>query len=169
MRGQQQRTVVQWDVSRTLSSSLLFTWKKPLPRLKKARSEQPAFFTDAKCEDGRVVLKGWESLGPVGSARWFSISLKPEDAPYLFDAEGRSQWASASAELLATLAALHLFGHLKPVQRLRQFPVVIPAVTDNGGNEALSRKQSTTKWPLMLVNSQLSHHLMKAMLKLDFR
>ena len=54
-------------------------------------------------------------------------------------------------------------------KRLRQFPVVIPAITDNKGNEALSRKQSTSKWPLMLVNIQLSHHLMKAMLKLDLR
>ena len=35
--------------------------------LKVSRSVQPAFFTDAKCEDGLVVLGGWESLGPVGS------------------------------------------------------------------------------------------------------
>ena len=97
------------------------------------------------------------------------FSFKPEDASYLFDSEGHSQWASASAELLATLAALHLFDHLKPAQRLRRFPEVIPAVTDNKGNEALARKQSSTKWPLMVINIQLSHHLMKAMLKLDLR
>ena len=84
--------------------------------LRRAKSHQTAFFTDAKCEDGRVVLGGWESLGPVISARWFSLSLKPEDAPYLFDSEGCSQWASASAELLATLAALRLFDYLKPAQ-----------------------------------------------------
>ena len=137
--------------------------------LKVAKSTQPAFFIDAKCEDGRVVLGGWESLGPVGSSRWFSITLSPEEAPYLFDEDNHSQWASASAELLATLAALYLFGHLKPAARVRHFPVVIPAVTDNRGNESLARKQSTTKWPLMLVNIQLSHLLMKAMLKLDLQ
>ena len=45
--------------------------------LKVSRSVQPAFFTDAKCEDGLVVLGGWESLGPVGSARWFPFHLVP--------------------------------------------------------------------------------------------
>ena len=34
--------------------------------LKVSKFLQPAFFTDAKCEDGLVVLGGWESLGPVG-------------------------------------------------------------------------------------------------------
>ena len=137
--------------------------------LRVSKSLQPAFFTDAKCEDGLVVLGGWESLDPVGSARWFSITLSPEEAPYLFGEENRSQWASASAELLATLAAQYLFGHLEPAARLGHFPVVIPAVTDNRGNESLARKQSTSKWPLMLVNIQLSHLLMKAMLKLDLQ
>ena len=99
----------------------------------------------------------------------FSIALKPEDAPYLFDGEGRSQWASASAELMATLAALHLFGHLEPTAQIRQFPVVNSAVTHNRGNESLEREQSTTKRALMPVNIQLSHHLMRVMLKLDFR
>ena len=35
-------------------------------------------------------------------------------APCLFDSEGHGQWASASAQLLATLAALHVFAHLEP-------------------------------------------------------
>ncbi|CAE7782898.1 unnamed protein product [Symbiodinium pilosum] len=103
----------------------------------------------------------------VNALLWLVLYLM--EAPYLFDEENRSQWASASAELLATLAALFLFGHLEPAARLRHFPVVVPAVTDNRGNESLARKQSTTKWPLMLINIQLSHLLMKAMLKLDLQ
>lgn len=50
-----------------------------------------------------------------------------------------------------------------------KFPIAISAVTDNRSNQQLSRKQSTTKWPLMLINMQLSHHLLKAFLKLDLR
>ena len=126
------------------------------------------FHTDAKCADGFVVLGGWESLGKAPKdAKWFSLKLGPNEAPYLFDEKGGSQWASASAELLGTLAALFAFGWLQPTFRQRRLPVNVTAATDNRGNEALRRKLSTTKWPLMLVNIQLSDLLMAAGLTLS--
>ena len=129
-------------------------------------SDKPLFFTDAKCKDGLVVLGGWDATCPLGRSRWFSIKVRPHEAPYLFDEEQKSQWASASAELLATLAALYLFGHLGESTRVRQLPVVFSAVTDNKGNESLSKKQSATKWPLMLINMQLSHLLALSKIRL---
>ena len=129
-------------------------------------SDKPLFFTDAKCEDGLVVLGGWDATCPLCRSRWFSIKVRPHEAPYLFDEEQKSQWASASAELLATLAALYLFGHLGESTRVRQLPVAFSAVTDNKGNESLSKKQSTTKWPLMLINMQLSHLLAQSKIRL---
>ena len=48
----------------------------------------------------------------------------PAEALYLFDSEGHSQWVSTSAELLATLAALHVFEHLE-------------FMTDNRSNEGM--------------------------------
>ncbi|CAE7196495.1 unnamed protein product [Symbiodinium sp. CCMP2592] len=128
------------------------------------------FHTDAKCDDGYVVLGGWDSSRSsqdLSVASWFSIVVKPADAPYLFDEAGKSQWASASAELLATLAALWFFGHLKESSSQRRLPVAIAGATDNQSNEKLLRKQSTTKWPLMLINMQLSHLLRKACLRLS--
>ncbi|CAE7224100.1 mettl24 [Symbiodinium sp. CCMP2592] len=125
------------------------------------------FHTDAKCDDGYVVLGGWDSSQDLSVAPWFSIVVKPADAPYLFDEDGKSQWASASAELLATLAALWIFGHLKESSSQRRLPVAIAGATDNQSNEKLLRKQSTTKWPLMLINMQLSHLLRKACLRLS--
>ncbi|CAE7351564.1 unnamed protein product [Symbiodinium sp. CCMP2592] len=125
------------------------------------------FHTDAKCADGYVVLGGWDSSQDLSVAPWFSIVVKPADAPYLFDEDGKSQWASASAELLATLAALWIFGHLKESSSQRRLPVAIAGATDNQSNEKLLRKQSTTKWPLMLINMQLSHLLRKACLRLS--
>ncbi|CAE7632161.1 unnamed protein product [Symbiodinium sp. CCMP2592] len=125
------------------------------------------FHTDAKCDDGYVVLGGWDSSQDLSVAPWFSIVVKPADAPYLFDEGGKSQWASASAELLATLAALWIFGHLKENSSRRRLPVAIAGATDNQSNEKLLRKQSTTKWPLMLINMQLSHLLRKACLRLS--
>ena len=60
------------------------------------------FRTDAKCADDMVVIAGWECEGQ--KRRWFA------DAPYLFKPGKGAQWASTSAELLASLAALFLFG-----------------------------------------------------------
>ncbi|CAE7226635.1 FCPC [Symbiodinium sp. CCMP2592] len=126
-----------------------------------------AFRADAKCADGYVVLGGWDCAGTTQESRWFSLRLTPSEAPYLFDSEGHSQWASASAELLATLAALHIFGHLEAGPTRRLMKVEVLAQTDNKSNEGLTRKGSTTRWPLLMVNMQLTHVLMKAGLRLN--
>eukprot|EP00439_Symbiodinium_sp_Y106_P049737 s7021_g6.t1 len=160
------------------------------------KREGVAFRTDAKCADGYVVLGGWdcsgttqesrwfslrltpseapylfdsEGSGTTQESRWFSLRLTPSEAPYLFDSEGHSQWASASAELLATLAALQVFGHLDPSPVRRLITIEVLAQTDNKSNEGLSKKGkgTTTKWPLLMVNMQLTHLLMKASLKLN--
>ena len=44
-------------------------------------------------------------------ARWFCLDVAPGDLPCLFKDGGDSQWASTSAELLASLAALKAFDH----------------------------------------------------------
>ena len=67
------------------------------------------FRTDAKCEDGRVVLAGWEARDDSLKAKWLRVVLSPHEAPYLFK-EGKAQWASTSAELLASYVALFAFG-----------------------------------------------------------
>ena len=133
------------------------------------KREGVAFRTDAKCADGYVVLGGWDCSGTTQESRWFSLRLTPSEAPYLFDSEGHSQWASASAELLATLAALQVFGHLDPSPVRRLITIEVLAQTDNKSNEGLSKKGkgTTTKWPLLMVNMQLTHLLMKASLKLN--
>ena len=125
------------------------------------------FHTDAKCADGYVVLGGWDSRKDPSEAPWFAIVVKPADAPCLFDGQGKSQWASASAELLATLAALWIFGHLKESSSQRRLPVAVAGATDNQSNEKLLKRHSTSKWPLMLINMQLSHLLRKACLRLN--
>ena len=67
------------------------------------------FRTGAKCEQGRIVLAGHHLV----DRQWFVIELTPDQAPYLFDNNLESSWASGSAELLATLAALEIFGYLR--------------------------------------------------------
>ena len=113
-----------------------------------------AFRTDAKCEDGRVVVAGWEtSGGSTISARWFSFEVLEQDAPWLFYKGLDVQKMSTSAELLATYAALHAFDHVKKGadQRPPRGRAMVAAGTDNLANEQLSRKRLSTKLPLGLM------------------
>ncbi|CAE7244397.1 unnamed protein product [Symbiodinium sp. CCMP2592] len=125
--------------------------------------------TDAKCADGFVVLADWELSDDTKTSKWFSLRLTPGDAPYLFDQEGKSQWASGSAELLATLAALHIFGYLTASVDRKELDIECAADTDNQGNSRLLKKGSSTKWPLMLINMQLSDLLLRSSVKLLLR
>ena len=82
--------------------------------------------------------------------------------PYLFAPGKGSQWASTSAELLATLAALVVFGWTEAARSRKEIELCLTAGTDNRANEYLSQKRATTKWPLMLVNMQLSSVLARS-------
>ena len=123
------------------------------------------FRTDAKCADGYIVLAGWE----LETRRWFAMRLLPVDTPYFFKEDGSSQWASTSAELMASLVALHAFGWLATDRERKTLEFALTAGTDNRANESLSSKRSTTKWPLMAVNMQLSASLAKARLTLSLK
>jgi len=127
------------------------------------------FRTDAKCEDGKVVLAGWE-LGRTklfSEARWFSLSLTEPQVPWLFRS-GKSSWASTSAEMLASVAAIVLFGCGNCVS-LSAGWTSIAAGTDNQATSHLAKKTSSTKLPLMLVLMQLAVLLSQRRLYLDLR
>ena len=133
--------------------------------LRPAHFSTDQFRTDAKCTDDMVVIAGWECTGD--RRRWFSLTITEDVAPYLFKSGKGAQWASTSAELLASLAALFAFGWLEVSSRRRSLPLVLNAGTDNQSNEALSQKRATTKWPLMIINMQLSVLLSAARLQLN--
>ena len=115
-------------------------------KMKKFKGEQ--FRTDAKCTDNLVVLAGWE----MSSGKGFKIDVTEAQAPYLFSPGKGSQWASRSAELLASMAALIAFGWAKHGKLRKQIEMALGAGTDNRSNEYLSQKRSTTRWPLMIIN-----------------
>ena len=123
------------------------------------------FRTDAKCTDTFVVLAGWE----LGTKRWFSLKLEQAEVPYLFKPGRGAQWASTSAELLASLVALQLFGWLQTGKARRSLEISLCGGTDNRANESLSEKRSTTKWPLMGINMQLSSALSRSRLSLGLK
>ena len=123
------------------------------------------FRTDAKCTTEFVVLAGWE----IGTKRWFSIKLGPTEVPYLFKPGIGAQWASTSAELLASWLALHMFGWLGETRERKALEISLVGGTDNKANESLTSKRSTTRWPLMGINMQLSSALSRARLSLGLR
>ena len=124
-----------------------------------------AFRTDAKCETGRIVFGGHCLL----SGAWFSLEVDRSVAPFMFKENGESQWASTTAELVAVIFALKAFGYLEYGVERRHMSLSLQGGTDNKANESLSKKRSSTKWPLMLVSMQLSHLLMEAGLKVSLK
>ena len=134
-----------------------------VPAPHKATPLQQLFRTDAKCEVGRIVLGGW-LLGKDGSSRgasWFCLVLNPSDVPWLFKPDGSSQWASASAELLATYLACVVFAPLTSLAGL-VLPAIITAGTDNRSNPQAIAKGSSMKWPLMGILMQFTTYLFSA-------
>ena len=134
--------------------------RRLVPAPLKPSSLKQAFRTNAKCEQGRVVLGGW-LLGVDANpscAKWFCVELTPEQTPWLFKEDGTSQWASSSAELLATYMACVA---LAPDLCVREcvLPAVITAGTDNRSNPQALKKGSSMKWPLIGLLMQFSSHL----------
>ena len=72
-------------------------------------------------------------------------------------------------ELLATLVAMQLFGWFDTSGGRKALEVSLFGGTDNRANESLSEKRSTTKWPLMGINMQLSSMLSRSRLSLGLR
>jgi len=121
------------------------------------------FRTDAKCAQGKVVLGGHH----LQTGQWFSITLTEVEVPYLFKSNGETQWASA--ELLAVLIALVLFGILEEGSPEHVIPLVLTAGTDNLANQFLLRKGLTTKWPLCIIYMQMTELLMAKNVYVDLR
>ena len=110
-------------------------------------------------------MHGWE----VSTGRWFQLKLTEAEVPFLFAPGKGAQWASTSAELLGTLAGLVAFGWTTDAASRKELELHLDAGTDNRSNEFLSRKRATTKWPLMLVNMQLSSILARARVGVKLR
>ena len=128
------------------------------------------FRTDAKGDEKKVVLGGWETQGndppDPRKSRWFSVTLTEREAPWLF-ARGHASRTISSGELLGTLVAVHLFC-TKPLQTGRRHAnFKVTGQTDNQGNSFVVSKLHTTKFPLCAVLMQLATTLGQLGLWLD--
>ena len=101
----------------------------------------------------------------------FSLEILPVDMRFLFDQGGESSWAPTSAELLSSMAALQAFGFLElPVPGVVDcLRVCVVGGTDNSATDALSKKNTTTKWPLLGVHMACSAALHKVNKRLNLQ
>eukprot|EP00438_Fugacium_kawagutii_P010279 Skav225676 [mRNA] locus=scaffold1924:371329:372228:- [translate_table: standard] len=114
----------------------------------RAVEERELYRTDARAEGDEVWIGGWAlDHADTRRCRWFSEKLDHITAPWLF-CSGESYRQIASLELLATLAAVVVFG--LPKQAAGQ--IRCSASTDNKGNAQVVRRWMTTKFPLYDYN-----------------
>ena len=153
------RLVCMYIEQQLMAKTFMYSCKRPHV------IEGDLFRTDAKCETGKVTFGGYH----LGDGRWFSLSVSPSEAPYLFKANGDSQWASAPSELLAVMIALQVYGFLEDSAERKQFDLVVQGGTDNRSIEQMTRKAATTRWPLVLVNMQLTDSTMRSGMRVGLK
>lgn len=132
------------------------------------------FRTDAKCSLGFIILGGWSLTNGLDTmqADRFSVRLDPGEFPWLFNERGESQWASTAAELLASYVAAYTFGYLDdggPISPGLNIRVVITGGTDNKANEAVQKRNATTKWPLLALRMQMASTLLDASVRMKLK
>ena len=126
--------------------------------------DRQAFRTDAKCESGRIVLGGWSLEHGLNTqqAPWFALEISPDELPALFKDGHSSEWASTTAELLASYAGLVAFRHLVPTGGRDSLRLQVHAGTDNSATPAVLSKGISNKWPVQGLHMQMAVSLRKA-------
>ncbi|CAE7173456.1 unnamed protein product [Symbiodinium pilosum] len=115
-------------------------------------SERELFRADAKAEGNDIWIAGWAlDSDDTKQCRWFAEKLDHINAPWVYLA-GEAYRQIASLELLATLAAVILFG--VPPGEVCGFLCL--AATDNRGNSNLVARLLTTKFPLCILLMELA-------------
>ena len=122
------------------------------------------FRADARAEDDFAVLGGYETAGGIekGKARWYSLTVRREDAPEFF-LRGTAQRVVAAWELAATLFSVHLFAPKAQAKGLG----TCSGITDNLGNSFVVAKCQSTKFPVNVVLMELATVLESRGLWLD--
>ena len=131
------------------------------------RSIGLAFRADAKAEGQTVCVGGWECLGdtPPHRARWFSLRLTRTSAPWAFS-RGEPFRVIAALELFATLLCIVVFGGSWEGSR---GGVGLSGVTDNLGNTFALAKMMTSKFPLLVILTELAAQLRSRDFELDLQ
>ena len=125
---------------------------------------------DAQASRTRTGLGGWlpevtDGKIDLWSSRWFSLEVKREDFPWVFEKEGEPSRVIATLEALAVLISLKaFFGNVDPGGKKTRVQVV-PTWTDNRGNGSVLNKLMTTRYPASAVLMEMAAFMQENALK----
>ena len=127
------------------------------------------FRSDAKAEDGKASVGGWECKDGTGTkeARWWYLEITKSDFEWAFAKENDPQRVIATLELLGTLLSIILFNYKS--SDMWASSCTISADTDNQGVSLAMHKFMSTKWPLTALLAELSEQLRERQLELHLR
>ena len=126
----------------------------------------PLFRADAKAEGQEVVIGGWECRDgcPPGRARWFSLALTRRSAPWAFS-RGEPFRTIAALELYASLVSIMVF--VGEVEDGSKGTLHLTGQTDNSGNTSALSRMMSSKFPLVLILTELSAQMRAKNLEVD--
>ena len=67
------------------------------------------------------------------------------------------------------MIALQVYGFLEDSAERKQFDLMVQGGTDNRSIEQMTRKAATTRWPLVLVNMQLTDSMMRSGMRVGLK
>ena len=105
------------------------------------------FRSDAKAEDGKASVGGWECKDGARTkeARWWYMEITKKDFEWAFAKENNPQRVIATLELLGPLLSIVLFIYRS--SDMWASSCTIFADTDNQGVSLAMQKFMSTKWP----------------------
>jgi hypothetical protein len=157
------RLILQWIGERLSSSNAM---QRVLPA---TNSTEDWFRSDAKAEDGRATIGGWECIGntPPHKARWFFVEVEQSWAPWAFSKKKDPKRVIATLELLGTLLCLMLFRDR--ITAGRSGTICVAGGTDNAGNTFAMNKLMSTKWPLTVLLIEMAEFLRQSSIQLHLQ
>ena len=127
------------------------------------------FRSDAKAEDGKAFIGGWECKGdtPTKAARWYALEVKEKEFPWAFAKGHDPGRVIAALELLGTIVSIIYF--CEPQSATTKVSFKMTGATDNQGNSLAMIKMMSTKWPLTALIMEMSEQLRKRNAELHLR
>ena len=154
------RAILRWIRSKLEAGRRL---ERPFAMPKGPRQE--LFRTDARAEDGRAWVGGWEVGPSTRQSRWFAEELTKDWTPWAWAKANDPNRTIAALELFGTILAMKLFK--KPGRRHTKGVAVVTGSTDNQGNAYAVQKAMSTKFPLTILLMELSEEMREQQVVLD--
>ena len=113
-----------------------------------------------------MAIGGWECQGgtTAAKARWFATTLDRANAPWAFS-RGEPFRSIAAIELFASLVSLMVF--TKNEKGGERGVLLLTDLTDNSGNTSALSRLMSSKFPLVVIMTEMAAQLQAKEAELD--